>query len=152
MLRLSRINAFFPAAALFLLSACASDPKHPDPLAELLTQDESGKGDKPEVDKPIVDEPEEGTIPFGPNMARPVFIGGPTPSLPPEALANRVLGVWVARCIITEDGAVEKCKIVKGLPYSNAHLLNIVQTQKYTPVIFEGKPQRVFYTFKITFR
>jgi hypothetical protein len=85
-------------------------------------------------------------------MTRPSQTGGPTPSLPPAAVAAHVSGVFIARCVITETGAVEGCSLVKGLPHSDEHILRSLQQQKYTPVIFEGKPQRVYYTFKITFK
>jgi hypothetical protein len=60
--------------------------------------------------------------------------------------------VFIARCRITESGGVDSCSVVKGLPHSDEHILRSLQAQKYTPVIFEGKPQAVWYTFKIVFK
>lgn len=139
------------AAGCFLLSnllACASGPDKPDPLTALAAEDEQP------VDATASDAERsgDGTIPFEKGMNRPGQIAGPSPSLPPQAIAEHVTGTWIARCVITETGSVEGCKIVKGLRLSDAHLLQIIQAQKYSPVVFEGKPQRVFYTFKITFR
>lgn len=85
-------------------------------------------------------------------MTRPSQTGGPSPSLPPAAVAAHVSGVHIARCRITETGSVDSCSVVKGLPHSDEHILRILQQQKYTPVIFEGRPVAVWYTFKTTFK
>ncbi len=154
-MRLSRnVRLFLGGLVASGLGACASGPDKPDPLDALAAEDRQAAEPEPPVD-PVASDAErmgDGTIPFGKEMTRPTQFSGPTPSLPPRAIEDRIMGVWVARCIITETGSVEGCKIVKGLKHSNAHLLQVIQAQKYTPVIYEGKPQRVFYTFKITFR
>ena len=151
MVNRSRFNTFCFVCLASSLFACASGPDNPDPLTALGAED--GETEAP-VDDTATDAERsgDGTIPFGHGMERPTQSSGPTPSIPPEGLRHRVTGVWMARCIITETGSVEACKIIKGLKYSNAHILHIVLKQKYTPVIYEGKPQRVFYTFKITFK
>lgn len=74
------------------------------------------------------------------------------PSLPPAAIAAHVSGVFIARCRITESGAVDSCSVIKGLPHADDHVLRTLQQQRYTPVIFEGKPQSVWYTFKVVFK
>lgn len=66
---------------------------------------------------------------------------------------TRIEGTLIARCVINEEGDVEQCKFVKN-PFAtpNEEFAAILQAQKFEPVIFEGKPQRVNYTFRINFK
>lgn len=85
-------------------------------------------------------------------MKRPKMVSGPTPYLPPVAIANGVTGVAILVCTITERGNVEDCGIVQSVPYTDIALVETLQAQTYTPVLLDTKPVRVRYTFKITFR
>ncbi len=181
MMQLQRIRLVFLGLSQLALVACASGPEKPNPCSPVLAEDaqldqpaDVEKFDLPMADAPKPDvqkldaeslgakgtdgektnAPEHAnvTIPFGPGMTRPAQTGGPTPSLPAIAIAKCVTGTWVGRCILTEEGSVEGCETIRGLPDSNEHIIKSVQAQTYTPVIFLGKPQRVFYTFKIRFR
>jgi Gram-negative bacterial TonB protein C-terminal len=154
-MRLSRyVRLFLGGLIASILGACASGPDKQDPLDALAAEDRHAAAPEPPVDPAASDAERmgDGAVPFGKEMAPPTQMSGPSPSLPPKAIESHVSGQWIARCIITETGSVEGCKVVKGLSYSDAHLLQIIQAQKYTPVIYQGKPHRVFYTFKITFR
>lgn len=64
-----------------------------------------------------------------------------------------VEGLVVARCVINEEGHVEQCKIIQN-PFATANddFVAVLQMQKYTPPLFEGKPQRVNYTFRTRFK
>ena len=66
-----------------------------------------------------------------------------------EALAAHVTGLLVARCTITREGDVENCKIIKGLPHMNEAVLQTLETWRYTPVQYQGKPISVTYTFNV---
>ncbi|HMY18249.1 MAG TPA: energy transducer TonB [Polyangium sp.] len=145
-------KSFLPAYLATTLTACASGPEKPDTLAVMLAEDEEKKSEAASEAAADAKLNDDKAVPFRPGLTRPMQIGGPTPSLPPEAIAQHVTGTWIARCVITETGSVEQCKIVKGLRDSNAHLLQILKAQKYKPVMYDGVPQRVFYTFKITFK
>lgn len=151
-----KFAAFCRVAFVGFVGACASSPDQPDPLTALADDGDREKVAAPtEADLGKADAElgqGEKTIPFGKGMTRPYQVSGPAPSLPPAAIANHVTGMWIARCAMTETGDIEDCKIIKGLRDSNAHLLHIIKAQKYTPVMYEGRPQRVFYTFKITFK
>lgn len=63
-----------------------------------------------------------------------------------------VEGVVVARCVINEEGNVEQCEIIQN-PFATANedFVAVLQAQRVTPVVFEGKPQRVNYTFRTRF-
>ncbi|HRI69110.1 MAG TPA: energy transducer TonB [Polyangium sp.] len=158
-MRLSRnVRLFLGGLIASSLGACASGPDKQDPLVALAAEDKEEPQSTQPVEPPVDPAPgdakrsDDGTVTFGRGMSRPTQFSGPSPSLPPKAIENHISGQWMARCVITETGSVEECKVIKGLPHSDAHLLQILQSQTYTPVIYEGKPQRVYYTFKITFR
>jgi protein TonB len=66
-----------------------------------------------------------------------------------EALAMKVGGVALVKCVINLDGSLTDCRLVKGLPYMDEQLLRAARSMKYTPVIFQGHPQRVEMVFPI---
>lgn len=78
-------------------------------------------------------------------MTRPKFVSRPTPYLPPVAIANRVTGVAILACTITEQGTVEDCSIVQSLPYSDIALAETLQEPIYSPALLDNKPVRVRY-------
>jgi hypothetical protein len=57
--------------------------------------------------------------------------------------------VMIVRCVITESGAVEGCSVIKGLPHMNEAVVRNLTSSRYSPVMFEGRAQRVNYTFTI---
>lgn len=88
-------------------------------------------------------------IPFGAGMTRPKQISGPSVA---EGITVQVSDFWVGRCVIKEDGTVTECHVLKSLPGIDKALLRNLEAQKYTPVIYQDKPQRVYYTFKVKFK
>ncbi len=84
-------------------------------------------------------------------LARPVFVSGEKLKYPREALCNRVEGEMVVRCVITEKGNVEQCKVLKTVPYMEKMAVETLQSQRVTPVMFKGKPVRVNYVFNLKF-
>ena len=91
------------------------------------------------------------TIPFGQGMVRPSLLAGEEqPALSREALVAKVEGLVIAKCTITTEGAVKDCKLIKTLPYMDEAIKANLMARKYTPVMFQGKPVSVEYTF--TFR
>lgn len=91
-------------------------------------------------------------IPFGEGMTRPKLIAGANPDYTPEARAAGVEGVVIARCVITLEGRLRDCVIVKGIPQLDKPVLDSLGAQRYTPVIFNGKPAEVLYTLTFKFR
>ena len=55
----------------------------------------------------------------------------------------RVSGVALAKCVINLDGSLSDCKIMKGLPYMDQAILESLKGWRYTPVMYQGHPQRV---------
>jgi protein TonB len=84
-------------------------------------------------------------------MTMPRRIAGENPGYTRQAAEAGVRGTVTARCEITPEGALEHCRILKGLPFMNDAVLSALATQRYTPVIFQGQPVRVEYVFNFRF-
>lgn len=82
-------------------------------------------------------------------MTMPKRISGPTPSYTREALEAGVEGTILARCVITADGRVTHCRILKGLPHLDRSVIGALEGQRYTPVTLNGKPIAVDYLFTL---
>jgi eukaryotic-like serine/threonine-protein kinase len=72
--------------------------------------------------------------------SRPVKVSGAQPAYTREALEAKVEGTVVAKCVVTESGAVSGCRIVKGLPFMDQAVLGALAGWKYTPAMAQGKP------------
>jgi protein TonB len=94
----------------------------------------------------------EDVMPFGAGMTPPELLGGATLQYTREALEARVSGTVIARCTITREGAVESCRIIKGLPYMDDAVVDALTTRRYRPVHFQGRPVSVTYTFNVKLR
>ena len=63
-----------------------------------------------------------------------------------------VEGLMIVRCVITAEGKVQNCRIIKPLPHMEQAVLSWLTQSKYTPVTFQGKPQQVGYVFNFKLR
>jgi protein TonB len=89
-------------------------------------------------------------VPFGEGMTRPVLLQSGRPiTYTREAIAARVEGVSIARCVITAEGLVERCKVIKPLPFMDEAVLEHLQSQRFQPVSYQGKPVSVGYNFSV---
>jgi protein TonB len=89
-------------------------------------------------------------LPFGEGMTPPVRVSGRDPVYTREALEARVQGTVLVKCTVTSEGALEHCKVIKGLPHMEGAILEALSTHRYTPVRFQGRVVSVSKTF--TFR
>jgi protein TonB len=97
--------------------------------------------------------PQNQVLSFGADMERPVLIGGPAhPEYPNEAKQARVEAVVIARCVITTEGSLRDCQIIKGHPFLNPAVEATLAKQRYRPVLYGGKPINVRYTLNFNFR
>jgi protein TonB len=87
-------------------------------------------------------------IPFGAGMELPRLLVKTEPVYSREAAAMHVSGIALVKCIINLDGSLTDCRIVKGLPYMDQAILESLRTWKYTPVMYQGHPQRVEKTLQ----
>ncbi len=88
-------------------------------------------------------------LPFGEGMTRPQKLSGPNPQYSREALEARVQGLMIVKCVITTEGKIERCRIIKPLPHMEQSVLDALYAQRYQPVTFQGRPVQVDYTFNI---
>jgi protein TonB len=85
-------------------------------------------------------------------MTRPQLLGGRDPVYTRAARMARVEGTVIARCVITVQGRLEKCRIVKGQPHMDEAVLQALATRKYTPVTYQGHVQAVLYNVQVSLR
>jgi protein TonB len=95
----------------------------------------------------------EEVLPFGSGMTPPQLVSTGVPlQYTHEAVRAHVSGVIVARCTITREGEVENCRIIKGLPFMDAAVLESLESRHYRPVTFQGRTVSVSYTFNVTLK
>lgn len=92
------------------------------------------------------------TLPFGEGMTPPVPLSGQPIVYTPQARAARVEGTLIARCVITVEGRVRECRILKGLPHMDEAVLDALYSRRYRPVTFQGRPVSVSYTVTLNLR
>lgn len=88
-------------------------------------------------------------LPFGEGMTRPVQVEGRDPVYTREALEARVEGLMIVKCVISLEGKLERCRVIKPLPHMEKAVLEALATKRYTPVTFQGRPVTVDYVFNI---
>jgi protein TonB len=96
--------------------------------------------------------PSNMVLPFGEGMNRPQLVGGPEPVFPREAREAKVEGTLLAKCVITTEGALTGCRIIKSLPFLDQPVLEALAQRRYTPVSFQGRPVAVEYVIPFKFK
>lgn len=96
--------------------------------------------------------PSNQVLPFGEGMNRPALVGGPEPVFPREAREAKVEGTLLAKCVITTEGALTGCRIIKSLPFLDQPVLEALAQRRYTPVSFQGRPVAVEYVIPFKFK
>ncbi|MET0384446.1 MAG: TonB family protein [Polyangiales bacterium] len=91
-------------------------------------------------------------IPFGVGMTRPSQIAGAPPSYSREAVAARVEGKVLVRCVIATDGSVQDCKVIKGVPFLDVLTVDALRKSRFTPVMYQGRAAAVQYLFTFNFK
>jgi periplasmic protein TonB len=91
-------------------------------------------------------------LPFGPGMTRPEQVAGTPPTYSRDALAARVEGKVLVRCVITIAGEVTNCQVIKGVPMLTEVVLASLAASRFTPVHYRGVPQAIQYLFTFNFK
>jgi TonB family protein len=86
---------------------------------------------------------------FKEGMTRPELLSGEDPVYTKEALEERVQGLAIIKCVITAEGTVTSCRIIKPLVHMEQSLLKALESRRYKPVLYKGKPIAVDYVFNI---
>lgn len=84
-------------------------------------------------------------------MTRPEKLSGPTVQYTAEALEQRAQGLLVVRCVLSREGTVRDCRVLKGVPSLTEPTLEVLRAARYKPVTFKGEPIDVDYTFHVFF-
>lgn len=88
-------------------------------------------------------------LPFGEGMTRPEQTHGRAPQYTREAREARVEGLMLVKCVITVEGKLENCRIVKPLPFMEQAVLDALKTWKFKPITFQGRPVNVDYVIPV---
>ena len=82
-------------------------------------------------------------------MTRPTLVSKIDPTYTREALEARVEGLMLVKCVISTAGALQNCRVVKGLPHMDAAVLGALRGWRYTPVTYQGAPVSVDYVIPV---
>jgi hypothetical protein len=72
---------------------------------------------------------------------------GPELVYTPEAVEQGVKGRMVIRCVITRAGLATSCRVLEPLPLMVQPALDMIASSRYQPVLWNGKPVDMAYTF-----
>jgi protein TonB len=86
---------------------------------------------------------------FSDGMTEPTLISHVAPVYTREAIDADVSGTVLAKCVIKTDGMLERCRIIKGLPYMDQAVLRALSEFRYTPVTYQGKVVSVEYLIRL---
>jgi serine/threonine protein kinase len=88
-------------------------------------------------------------LPFGEGMSRPQMLQGTPIQYSREAIQGRVEGLMIVKCVITTQGRVENCRILKSLPYMEKPVLDSLYSRTFKPITYQGRPVAVDYVFDV---
>jgi protein TonB len=80
---------------------------------------------------------------------RLVKLSGPDPAYTSQALEREVEGTMVVKCLVTIDGRVRECRVLKSLPFMDRAVIDALEHRVYQPYAPQGRPVEVNYTFRI---
>jgi protein TonB len=92
---------------------------------------------------------ESAILPFMDGMTRPQLLSMIEPEYTREARDANVKGLFVAKCVITTHGTLQRCRVVKGLPMMDQAVLAAIAQWRYSPVVYQGKPVAVDYVIQV---
>jgi serine/threonine-protein kinase len=128
----------------------------PPPAAEepTLAVAEASLAPKPKVAKEAAatDNVPQGPIELDDRMTPPSKISGPDPEYTEKALDHEVEGVLSARCIVTAEGKVHGCRVIKGVPFMDRAVITALEQRRYSPALLRGKPVEIYYNIQTTLK
>jgi protein TonB len=86
---------------------------------------------------------------FNDKMTDPHKVSGPDPEYTQQAEDHQVEGLMLVKCVVTIDGRVHDCRVIKSLPFLDRSVVDALEKRRYTPALLDGKPVEVDYVFKI---
>jgi len=88
-------------------------------------------------------------VPFGEGMTRPSSISPDEIQFTREAREAKVSGTMIVRCLITTEGALQNCRIMKSVPMMDQAVLSSLAQHRGAPVLYQGRPVAAEYTYTI---
>lgn len=89
---------------------------------------------------------------FDERMSHPQYLAGPSPQYTEKAIEREVQGTMVVKCVVTTEGRVHGCRVLKSLPFMDRAVIDALERRRYKPAALGGRPVEVDYTFRITLR
>ena len=90
-----------------------------------------------------------GPVEFNDTMTPPAKISGPDPQYTSQALEREVEGLMIVKCVVSTQGVVRNCRVMKSLPFMDRAVIEALEHRRYSPALLRGQPIEVDYTFKI---
>ena len=88
-------------------------------------------------------------LPFGEGMTRPSSISADEIQFTREAREAKVSGTMIVRCLITTEGSLQNCRIMKSVPMMDQAVLSSLARHQGQPVMYQGHSVAVEYTYTI---
>ncbi|QSQ27644.1 TonB family protein [Pyxidicoccus parkwayensis] len=88
-------------------------------------------------------------LPFGQGMTPPTQVRVTPIDYTPAAREAGVEGTLIAKCVITREGEVRDCRVIKGLPHMDEAVVDALETWRYRPVTYQGRAVSVSYVFTL---
>ncbi|HEX9576483.1 MAG TPA: energy transducer TonB, partial [Myxococcales bacterium] len=76
-------------------------------------------------------------------------ISGPPIDYTEQALEHEVQGLMIVKCVVTSEGAVYGCRVLKSLPFMDRVVIAALERTRYQPYLLNGKAVEIDMTFKI---
>jgi protein TonB len=130
--------------------SAAPPPEEPDPGADEGVV--GGIAGAAEAGSPLLPEPPARLDFDERSMTQPVYLSGPSPEYTRRALRHEVEGQMLLHCVITVDGEVRDCRVLRGLPFMDEVAVEALQRRRYRPATRNGQPVEVVYPFRIHLR
>lgn len=89
---------------------------------------------------------------FDDSMTPPRRLSGPDPEYTLQALEHEVEGTMLVRCVLTVQGTVHDCHVVRSLPFMDRAVIEALERRRYTPALRNGNPVEVAYVFVVKLR
>lgn len=101
--------------------------------------------------EPVKMEKPKEPVRVGGNVKPPKLVHIEQPTYPPAAKRAKVEGVVVVEAVVTEDGRVDKVKVISGNPLLTDAAVDAIQKWRYEPTILNGQAVPVVLTARISF-
>jgi protein TonB len=76
-------------------------------------------------------------------------LSGPAIEYTEQALEREIQGLMVVKCIVTVEGVVFGCRVLKSLPFMDKAVTGALERSRYKPYLWNGRPVEIDITFKI---